>query len=64
MRVNADGFVQNRLQARENDFTEQERTKAWEVVDNVVKIYSDELVGRWIAEMDNLLIYVSSLSLG
>ena len=59
MRVNADGFIQDRLQ-REKDFTEEERGEAWKVVDQAVKTYSDEMVQRWIAEMDTLLVYVRS----
>ena len=60
MRVNADGFIQHRLADRENEFTEEERRDAWKVVDEAVKNYSDEMVQRWIVEMDTLLVYVCS----
>ena len=46
------------MENREKDFTEEERSNAWKVVDAAVKTYSDEMVQRWIAEMDTLLVYV------
>ena len=47
-----------RIWDREHDFTDEDREKAWKVVDEAVKTYSDEMVQRWITEMDTLLVYV------
>ena len=54
------------LQARwyegRNDFTEEEKKKAWDETAQRVKEYSDELVERWNKEIDTLLVYVCVVS--
>ena len=49
---------QKRWEERKYDFTEEEKTKAWERTASVVKAYSDELVDKWNQEIDTLLVYV------
>ena len=51
MRVDANTCIQRRIYTREDDFTDEDREKAWKVVDEAVKTYSDEMVQRWIAEI-------------
>ncbi|KAM5534698.1 hypothetical protein V8D89_011562, partial [Ganoderma adspersum] len=34
-----------------------DKTEAWERTAKIVKVYSDERIERWIAEMDNLLVF-------
>ncbi|PIL27349.1 hypothetical protein GSI_10496 [Ganoderma sinense ZZ0214-1] len=38
-------------------YTEQAKAKAWKETAEIVKGYSDEKIERWIAEMDNLLVF-------
>ena len=51
------------LQELEERPTEIEKMKVWNESAEVVKAYHDELVRRWQAEMDNILIYVSAILL-
>ena len=48
---------------RQKHFTDEEKKNAWDAVSGVVKEYSDDMVKRWIDEMDTLLVYVSMLIL-
>ena len=42
-------------------YTEQDKSEAWQRTASIIKDYSDEMVARWIAEMDNLLVFVRQL---
>lgn len=42
-------------------YTEQDKAEAWQRTAEIVKEYSDERIERWIAEMDNLLVFVRFL---
>ena len=41
------------------EFTEEERAKAWHEAAQVVKTCHDELVEQWQKAMDTVLVYVS-----
>ena len=51
-------MLQERWEERKNDFTEEEKKKAWDEIAGIVKTHSDELVDRWNKEIDTLLVYV------
>ncbi|KAI0758684.1 hypothetical protein C8Q74DRAFT_258684, partial [Fomes fomentarius] len=52
----------DRWDERENDFTPEEKKKAWDETAKIVKDYSDELVKRWKEEIDTLLVYAGLFS--
>ncbi|KAM5543416.1 hypothetical protein V8D89_002667, partial [Ganoderma adspersum] len=45
-----------------NDFSDEERAKAWEHAAKAVKAYHDELVEQWQKAMDSLLVYAGLFS--
>lgn len=46
-----------------NEYTAEERSKAQEELDKVVKEHFDAMTKRWKSEMDALLVYVRLFSL-
>ncbi|KAI0758896.1 hypothetical protein C8Q74DRAFT_271116 [Fomes fomentarius] len=51
-----------RWMERRDDFTPDEKKKAWDETAKIVKDYSDELVKRWKEEIDTLLVYAGLFS--
>ncbi|KAI1787539.1 hypothetical protein LXA43DRAFT_1064265 [Ganoderma leucocontextum] len=45
-----------------NEFTEEERTKAWDNAATAVKTYHDELIEQWQKAMDSVLVYAGLFS--
>ena len=52
------GYLQQAVKEYLQSHKEQDITEAWEKTAKIVKLYSDERIERWIAEMDNLLVFV------
>ena len=46
----------------EDEFSDEEKEAVWNEAAAAVKSYHDELVRRWQAEMDSLLVYVRTTS--
>ena len=51
-------YLQQAVKEYLQSHKEQDITEAWEKTAKIVKLYSDERIERWIAEMDNLLVFV------
>ncbi len=41
--------------------TPEETAEAWSKTANIIKTYSDGMIGKWNSEIDTLLVYVRSL---
>ncbi|KAI0758890.1 hypothetical protein C8Q74DRAFT_270673 [Fomes fomentarius] len=54
--------ARERWKERRNDFTAEEKKRAWDKTARLVKEYSDELVKRWKEEIDTLLVYAGLFS--
>ena len=44
-----------------NDYTDEQKRKAWEETANSVKTHSEAKIERWNKEIDTLLVYVRLL---
>ena len=44
----------------EREFSEEHKSRVWSDAAEVIRTHYDELILRWKAEMDTLLVYVST----
>lgn len=49
------------MNRRKDLYRPEETEKAWSDAADVVKVYSDDMIKRWNAEIDTYLVYVRGL---